>query len=79
MIDRIVRGEERALAELYERFAARAFGVARRVLRSDGTVAMAGDPERGPLQIAALRDEGVILEEGRVDMSRFGWLPAVGR
>ncbi|MFT3711649.1 MAG: sigma-70 family RNA polymerase sigma factor [Archangium sp.] len=35
MIDRIVRGEERALAELYERFGARAFGVARRVLRSD--------------------------------------------
>lgn len=36
LIDRIVRGEERALAELYERFAPRAFGVARRVLRSDG-------------------------------------------
>jgi RNA polymerase sigma-70 factor (ECF subfamily) len=34
LIDRIVRGEERALAELYERFASRAFGVARRVLRS---------------------------------------------
>lgn len=50
-----------------------------RVLRSDGTVAMAGDPERGPVQIAALRDEGVLLEEGRVDMARFGWLPAVGR
>jgi RNA polymerase sigma-70 factor (ECF subfamily) len=35
LIDRIVRGEERALAELYDRFAPRAFGVARRVLRSD--------------------------------------------
>jgi RNA polymerase sigma-70 factor (ECF subfamily) len=30
-----VRGEESALAELYERFSSRAFGVARRVLRSD--------------------------------------------
>jgi RNA polymerase sigma-70 factor (ECF subfamily) len=35
LIDRIVRGDERALAELYERFASRAFGVARRVLRND--------------------------------------------
>jgi RNA polymerase sigma-70 factor (ECF subfamily) len=35
LIDLIVRGEERALAELYTRFAPRAFGVARRVLRSD--------------------------------------------
>lgn len=35
LLDRIVRGEERALAELYERFAPRAFGVARRVLRND--------------------------------------------
>jgi RNA polymerase sigma-70 factor (ECF subfamily) len=33
LLDRIVRGDERALAELYERFAPRAFGVARRVLR----------------------------------------------
>lgn len=30
-----MRGEERALGELYERFSARAFGVARRVLRND--------------------------------------------
>ena len=35
LLDRIVRGDERALAELYERFAPRAFGVARRVLRND--------------------------------------------
>jgi len=35
LLDRIVRGDERALAELYERFASRAFGVARRVLRND--------------------------------------------
>ncbi len=35
LLDRIVRGEESALAELYARFAPRAFGVARRVLRSD--------------------------------------------
>lgn len=35
MVDRIVRGEDAALAELFERFSGRAFGVARRVLRSD--------------------------------------------
>ncbi len=35
LLDRIVRGDERALAELYERFSPRAFGVARRVLRND--------------------------------------------
>lgn len=31
----IVRGDAQALAELYERFSSRAFGVARRVLRND--------------------------------------------
>jgi methylated-DNA-protein-cysteine methyltransferase-like protein len=46
-----------------------------RVIRSDGSVALAGDPNRGPLQIAALREEGVIIVEGRVDMGRFGWAP----
>ena len=35
LLDRIVRGEEAALAELYGRFSQRAFGVARRVLRND--------------------------------------------
>lgn len=35
LIDLMVRGDERALGELYERYAGRAFGVARRVLRVD--------------------------------------------
>jgi RNA polymerase sigma-70 factor (ECF subfamily) len=35
LLDRIVRGDEGALGELYRRFAPRAFGVARRVLRND--------------------------------------------
>lgn len=35
LLDRIVRGDEAALAELYRRFSGRAFGVARRVLRND--------------------------------------------
>jgi RNA polymerase sigma-70 factor, ECF subfamily len=35
LLDRIVRGDERALEAFYERFAPRAFGVARRVLRND--------------------------------------------
>lgn len=46
-----------------------------RVIRSDGSVALAGDPNRGPLQIAALREEGVVVDAGRVDMARFGWAP----
>lgn len=36
LLDAIVRGEQAALGVLYERFAPRAFGVARRVLRNDG-------------------------------------------
>jgi len=47
-----------------------------RVLRSDGSVAMQGDPERGPEQAARLTAEGVTISPaGRVSMRRFRWEP----
>jgi len=46
-----------------------------RVIRSDGTIALQGDPSRGPLQVARLLEEGVTVEDHRVDMGRFRWTP----
>ena len=46
-----------------------------RVLRSDGTVAMQGDVDRGPTQIAALRAEGVEVVGGRIQMKLYRWDP----
>ncbi|MEC7946720.1 MAG: MGMT family protein [Myxococcota bacterium] len=46
-----------------------------RVLRSDGSIAMQGDPARGPLQARLLMDEGVTVVANRVDMGRFRWSP----
>ncbi len=46
-----------------------------RVIRSDGSLALQGDPGRGPLQAALLQAEGVELLDWRVEMSRFGWAP----
>jgi len=46
-----------------------------RVTRSDGTVAMQGDVDRGPTQIAALIDEGVQVVDGRIDMRTWRWEP----
>ena len=46
-----------------------------RVLRSNGSVAMQGDPARGPLQVRLLRDDGVEVIDDRVDMGRFRWTP----
>lgn len=47
-----------------------------RVVRSDGTIAMQGDPERGPEQHALLTAEGVAVSEaGRISMKRFRWDP----
>ena len=47
-----------------------------RVIRSDGTVAMQGDPERGPEQLRRLHAEGVSASAaGRVSMKRFRWDP----
>jgi methylated-DNA-protein-cysteine methyltransferase-like protein len=46
-----------------------------RVLRSDGSIALQGDPGRGPTQVRRLRDEGVDVVDHRVDMGRFRWTP----
>jgi methylated-DNA-protein-cysteine methyltransferase-like protein len=46
-----------------------------RVLRTDGSIALQGDPTRGPLQAAALRAEGVEVLDHRVDMAAVGWRP----
>ncbi|MEL6343523.1 MAG: MGMT family protein [Myxococcota bacterium] len=47
-----------------------------RVIRSDGTIAMQGDPYRGSEQIALLTAEGVtISDSGRINMKSFRWDP----
>ena len=49
-----------------------------RVLRSDGSIAMQGDPSRGPLQLARLRSEAVAFRGLKVDMGRSRWEPDIG-
>ena len=49
-----------------------------RVIRSDGSVALQGDPVRGPTQIALLRAEGVEVQGNQVDMGRYRWRPGQG-
>lgn len=44
-----------------------------RVIRSNGTLALQGDPARGPLQERLLREEGVVVADYKVDMNRFRW------
>lgn len=48
-----------------------------RVIRSDGSIALQGDPARGPRQVALLEREGVVLVEGRVPPESFhgSWEP----
>ena len=46
-----------------------------RVIRTDGSIPMQGDPVRPLRQKAHLREEGVLLSEGRVNMRRFRWRP----
>ena len=46
-----------------------------RVLRSDGSIALQGDPTRGPLQVRLLLDEDVEVASHRVDMGRYRWIP----
>ncbi len=49
-----------------------------RVIRSDGTIAMQGDPTRGPRQRALLIAEGVVVSDaGKIDIAVFRWLPAL--
>ena len=47
-----------------------------RVIRSDGSVALQGDPARGPEQLRRLTQEGVLPSGDRVDMAQFRWVPA---
>lgn len=47
-----------------------------RVIRSDGSVALQGDPARGPEQLRRLAQEGVLPSGDRVDMAQFRWVPA---
>ncbi len=44
-----------------------------RVLRTDGSIALQGDPVRGARQAAALRAEGVAVIDMRVDMPTVRW------
>ena len=46
-----------------------------RVLRSDGSIAMQGDPNRGPLQIYHLKQEHVSFQGRRVNMKKCRWRP----
>lgn len=46
-----------------------------RVTRSDGSIALQGDPIRGPTQRARLTDEGLQMHQDRVDMGRCRWQP----
>lgn len=46
-----------------------------RVIRSDGSIALQGDPVRGPTQIRLLEAEGVTVVGNRVDMGRYRWRP----
>ena len=48
-----------------------------RVLRADGSIALQGDPDRGPNQAAALRAEGVEVIDYRVNLAAYRW--AAGR
>jgi methylated-DNA-protein-cysteine methyltransferase-like protein len=44
-----------------------------RVIRGDGSIALQGDPGRGPLQATLLRADGVVVSDMRVDMGTFRW------
>lgn len=46
-----------------------------RVLRSSGSLAFAGSPERAMRQRFLLEAEGVVFDGDRVDLARFGWRP----
>ena len=44
-----------------------------RVIRTDGTIALQGDPMRGPEQARLLRQEGIEVDGFAVDMRRWRW------
>ena len=45
------------------------------LLRALRRIALRGDPIRPPLQQLLLEEEGVDVQSGKVDMSRYGWFP----
>ena len=47
-----------------------------RVLRSDGRIAFPDGSEAFALQVRLLARERVVVERGRVDLSRYGWRAA---
>ena len=47
-----------------------------RVIRSDGSIALQGDPIRGPIQITKLKAEAVAFRGKKVDMTLCRWLKA---
>jgi methylated-DNA-protein-cysteine methyltransferase-like protein len=46
-----------------------------RVIRSNGTIALQGDPARGPRQLSQLRIEGVEATDWKVSMRLHAWRP----
>ena len=44
-----------------------------RVLRHDGSLAVSFGPAGPELQQALLEAEGVTVQDGRVDLARYGW------
>ncbi|PTU76225.1 MGMT family protein [Pseudomonas mangrovi] len=50
-----------------------------RVLRADGRPGLPADSPAGLEQLARLREEGISLDNRRVDMRRHGWHPEVGK
>jgi methylated-DNA-protein-cysteine methyltransferase related protein len=48
-----------------------------RVLRSDGSIAMQGDPNRGPLQLQYLKNEKVCFRGAKVNMKESRWRPEI--
>jgi methylated-DNA-protein-cysteine methyltransferase-like protein len=47
-----------------------------RVIRSNGSITLQGDPSRGPRQARLLAEEGIIIHDWTVSMHDFGWSPS---
>ncbi len=49
-----------------------------RILRSNGQLAFAPGSESARRQASLLRDEGVVVNNNRVNLKQFGWQPGLG-
>ena len=47
-----------------------------RVIAAGGRIALPAGSQARRTQLARLRSEGVVIRAGRVDLGRFGWVPA---